>query len=389
MKHFSFHPAVLGMFNSHSKIQNPKSKIFLLFFSLVAAANVWAQVVIPASRFPTALGDSFVSFTNRNTVTVSFDPGANSWDFSTGPQSDTAVMTAIPRARTPQPDSFPQAQLFIRDFLLRDTAATYFYGGKTTDSLYIYGVSVPDTPPGHYVILRFLPDRKGYPFPLQVGVSWTSIDSVPLGTYLGNRVVMFDTSYGRVLKEGAVIAPIGGPSPCLLTRVSRRALIRLRPLNRILDTLYQETAEWLVPDWGVAVTIYSSESDSSWPITRAVSGGFSRLWKLIHVGVEEQTPHASRFTPYGLGPAFPNPMRDQTVIPSYPASDIRYPLSLAIYDAAGRLVRVLTSHESPVTNHSFVWDGRDDASQPVGSGIYFYRLETGSFSATKKVVVVR
>jgi hypothetical protein len=382
MKHFSFRPAVLGIFNPHPKI-------FLLIFSLIATANIWAQVVIPASRFPTALGDSFVSFTNRNAVTVNFDPGANSWDFSSGPQNDTAVMTSIPRARAPQPDSFPQAQLFIRDFLLRDTAATYFYGGKTTDSLYIYGVSVPDTPPGHYVILRFLPDRKAYPFPLQAGVTWTSIDSVPLGTLSGFRMVLFDTSYGRVLKEGTVTAPNGGPFPCLLTRVSRRGLMRLRPVNIILDTVYQETAEWLVPDWGVAVTIYSSESDSSWPITQAVGGGFSRLWKLIHVGVEEQTPRASRFTPYGLGPAFPNPMRDHTVIPSYPASDIRHPLSLAIYDASGRSVRILTSHQSGVTSHSFVWDGRDDAGQPVGSGVYFYRLEAGSFSATQKLVVVR
>jgi hypothetical protein len=363
----------------------------LLFVFIIAltSGQAWAQVVIPASRFPTALGDSFVSFTNRNAVTVSFDPGANSWDFSSGPQSDTAVMTSIPRARAPQPDSFSQAQLFIKDFLLRDTAATYFYGGKTTDSLYIYGVSVPDTPPGRYLILRFLPDRKGYPFPLQAGVSWTAIDSIPLGTRSGFRLVMFDTSYGRVLKEGTVTAPIGGPSPCLLTRVSRRGLLRLRPINIILDTVYQETAEWLVPDWGVAVTIYSSESDSSWPITQAVGGGFSRLWKLIHVGVEEQPPHPSRLTLYELGPAFPNPMRDQTVIPFYPASDIRHPLSLAIYDAVGRLVCVLTSHQSRVASHSFVWDGRDDAGQPVGSGVYFYRLEAGSFSATQKLVVVR
>ncbi len=374
------------------RLRDYKTLLFV-FIMAMTSGQAWAQVVIPASRFPTAPGDSFVSFTNRNTVTVSFDPGANSWDFSAGPQSDTAVMTSIPRARAPQPDSFPQAQLFIRDFLLRDTAATYFYGGKTTDSLYIYGVSMPDTPPGRYLTLRFLPDRKAYPFPLQAGVSWTSIDSVPLGTLSGFRVVLFDTSYGRVLKEGTVTAPIGGPVPCLLTRVSRRGLMRLRPVNIILDTVYQETAEWLVPDWGVAVTIYSSESDSSWPITQAVGGGFSRLWKLIHVGVEEQTPHASRFTPYELGPAFPNPMRDRTVIsfsyPPAPLSLASYPLTLSIYDPTGRLIRVLTSDESRVTSRSFLWDGRDDAGQSVGSGVYFYRLEAGSFAATRKIVVIR
>jgi hypothetical protein len=246
------------------------------------------------------------------------------------------------------------------------------------------------------MILRFLPDRKAYPFPLQAGVTWTSIDSVPLGTLSGFRLVLFDTSYGRVLKEGTVTAPIGGPVPCLLIRVSRRGLTRLRPVNLILDTLYQETAEWLVPDWGVAATIYSSESDSSWPITRAVGGGFSRLWKLIHVGVEERGPHAPRppsLAPYGLGPAFPNPMRDRTEIsfsyPPAPVSLIPYPSSLSIYDPAGRLIRVLTSCESRVTGHSFIWDGRDSEGRPVRSGVYFYRLEAGSFAATRKMVVIR
>jgi len=138
------------------------------------------------------------------------------------------------------------------------------------------------------------------------------------------------------------------------------------------------------------VTIYSSESDSSWPITQAVGGGFSRLWKLIHVGVEGQTPHASRLPPYELGPAFPNPMRDRTVISfSYPLSLTPYPFTLSIYDPTGRLIRVLRSYESRVTSHSFLWDGRDDAGQSVGSGVYFYRLEAGSFSATQKLVVVR
>jgi hypothetical protein len=392
MKHFSFRPAVLGMFNPHPKIQNPKSKIFLLVFSLVLAANVWAQVVIPANRFPTTLGDSFVSFTNRDTVTVNFDPGANSWNFSTGPQTDTSLTVFVPRSRTPHPDSFPLAQLFDRSFLLRDTTSTYLYGNKPPDSLYIYGVSA-DTGNGQYSVLRMLPDMKVYPFPLQAGVTWTTTDSIPVGTYLGFRVVLFDTNYGRVLKEGTVTVPYGGPTPCLLARSSLRGLIRLRPINLILDTLYQETAEWLVPDWGTVASITSQGKDSTWPITRASSGGFTRLWQLIHVGVEEQTPHAPRpprLTHYELGPAFPNPMRDRTEISfSYPLSLTPYPFTLSIYDPTGRLIRVLRSYESGVTSHSFLWDGRDDAGQPVGSGVYFYRLEAGSFSATQKLVVVR
>jgi len=363
---------------------------FLVLF-LCAATSLSAQVVIPADRFPTALGDSFVSFTNHDAMTVSYDTSATFWDFSTGPKSDTSVTAIIPRSRTPDPDSFPLAQLYDRTFLLRDTTSVYLYGVKFADSLFGYGASYWDTtPPGQYRIFRFLPDMKMYPFPLQAGASWTSIDSIPVGTYMGFRVVLFDTSYGRVLKEGTVTVPYGGPSPCLMMRSSRRGLIKLRPINLIVDTVYQETAEWLVPDWGAAVTISSAGKDSSWPITSAAAGGFTRLWQLLHVGVEENASHLTPHAALALGPAFPNPMRDHTVIPfSYPLSRTPSPSALSIYDPVGRLVCVLTPHASRFTPQGFVWDGLDEGGKPVGSGVYFYRLEAGSFVATRKLVVVR
>jgi len=35
------------------------------------------------------------------------------------------------------------------------------------------------------------------------------------------------------------------------------------------------------------------------------------------------------------------------------------------------------------------WDGRDDRGEPVASGIYFCRMETGRFRATRKLVLLR
>jgi flagellar hook assembly protein FlgD len=40
--------------------------------------------------------------------------------------------------------------------------------------------------------------------------------------------------------------------------------------------------------------------------------------------------------------------------------------------------------------HSVVWDGRDEAGQEVGSGVYFYRLEVpGQFAAVRQMALVR
>lgn len=333
-----------------------------LFLMLFVSAPAWAQVVISANQFPTAVGDSFVLFTNRDSVAVSFDPNGSSWDFSTGPQSDTEVAVYVPCSRAPQPDSFPLAQLFSYSFVLRDPASAFFsYGNKTTDSLCDYGFSSPDTGHGGYIAFRRLPDRLVYLFPLQAGVSWTATDSVsvPISSY---RLVSYDTIYGRVLKEGTVTSPVGGPYPCLLLRMSQRGLSRLQPANQVVDTVYQEIAEWLVPDLGVVVHIASSVKDSSWPFTRATC--FPRLWKHFLVGVEESspsrlTPNASRLT------VSPNPFISYTTIPGH-SSD-----RFTLYDISGRKVGTYKG---------------DRIGQGLSSGVYFLRQENND---TKPLRIVK
>ena len=35
------------------------------------------------------------------------------------------------------------------------------------------------------------------------------------------------------------------------------------------------------------------------------------------------------------------------------------------------------------------WDGRNNLGEPVGSGVYFYQLQAGEFSATRKLVILK
>jgi len=59
---------------------------------------------------------------------------------------------------------------------------------------------------------------------------------------------------------------------------------------------------------------------------------------------------------------------------------------LRIFDAAGRLVGELADGSLAAGEHVVLWDGRNAAGAEVGSGIYFYRLDAGSFSATRPLV---
>ena len=82
---------------------------------------------------------------------------------------------------------------------------------------------------------------------------------------------------------------------------------------------------------------------------------------------------------------FPNPFNPMTAI-RYDLS-ASGPVKLRIYDAGGRLVRVLQDGPQAAGPQSVVWDGRNDGASPVASGVYFYRLEAPGFEARDRMVL--
>jgi hypothetical protein len=111
--------------------------------------------------------------------------------------------------------------------------------------------------------------------------------------------------------------------------------------------------------------------------------GFALLRPDNVTGVE--TPKAPEAT--YLTQNFPNPFNPTTRI-TFGLSAPGY-VSLRIYDAAGRLVRVLVNNERHAARYEETWDGRDSSGRAVASGIYFYRLDAGAFAETKKMVLAR
>jgi flagellar hook assembly protein FlgD len=64
-------------------------------------------------------------------------------------------------------------------------------------------------------------------------------------------------------------------------------------------------------------------------------------------------------------------------------------VTVKIYDVAGRLVRTLVNEVKDAGAYAAVWDGRNNGGAAVASGIYFYKMETAGFNATKKLVMLR
>ena len=69
-------------------------------------------------------------------------------------------------------------------------------------------------------------------------------------------------------------------------------------------------------------------------------------------------------------------------------------VSLQIYNGQRRLVRNLELGWQPAGYYtaaadSIYWDGRNTNGEQVSSGIYFYQLEAGDYSQTRKMVILK
>jgi subtilisin family serine protease len=83
----------------------------------------------------------------------------------------------------------------------------------------------------------------------------------------------------------------------------------------------------------------------------------------------------------------PNPFAGATEI-SFVVRE-RSPVSVEIYDVAGRLVRVLSRGERPPGSYGVRWDGRDASGRQAASGVYLCRVTGVGLGGTAKVVLLR
>ena len=89
---------------------------------------------------------------------------------------------------------------------------------------------------------------------------------------------------------------------------------------------------------------------------------------------------------------YPNPFNPETWIPYRLAEDAF--VTLTIYDLNGQVVRTLeVGHQIAAVYESrskaIYWDGRNRFGEQVASGVYFYHLSAGGYSATRKMLILK
>ncbi len=86
---------------------------------------------------------------------------------------------------------------------------------------------------------------------------------------------------------------------------------------------------------------------------------------------------------------YPNPFNLETTI-SFLITENTENTEILIYNVKGQKIKSfpnLQINKSP--KQQIDWNGKDDNNEPVTSGIYFYKLTTGNFSKTRKMILVR
>ena len=129
--------------------------------------------------------------------------------------------------------------------------------------------------------------------------------------------------------------------------------------------------------------------ESSLPAGRyeLVSGSDAQIKDVIIADVsgnEISVNYEFSITNYELKEAYPNPFNPMTIIRYQLPVGSRNAVTLSIYDIQGRLVESLVNEPQDAGYYSVNWD-----ASGLASGVYFYQLNAGAFSETKKMVLLR
>ncbi len=149
----------------------------------------------------------------------------------------------------------------------------------------------------------------------------------------------------------------------------------------------------------------SDDGGESWREIHERSARYGGAWELLHIneglidklylgldkgGVYEFVTDPATavdddpiiISTFKLEQNYPNPFNPETTISfSFPRTELA---TLKIYDALGREVATLANGVIPAGEHRIRW-----RSNGLASGVYFYRLRAGNFSAVKKMLVLQ
>jgi hypothetical protein len=211
---------------------------------------------------------------------------------------------------------------------------------------------------------------------LQTDTTWRMTDSLSSGQKIFQRIVgILDERDGSNI-DIRYYAPSNAIFPPTSTGVKGRLI---NSANFVVRDLYFGNAkgENVYPQTGTTIKLFTTQSPLNGDIKRIT------LKRAVPSGGGASIVPSD----YVLEHNYPNPFN--------PVTNIRFGvprrsyITLAVFDILGRTVRTLAAGESFEGTFTVQWDGRNDDGIPVSSGVYFYRLSSGSSAVTQRMLLLK
>ncbi len=84
---------------------------------------------------------------------------------------------------------------------------------------------------------------------------------------------------------------------------------------------------------------------------------------------------------------YPNPFNPVTNI-AYSINETGN-VTINVYNLKGQLVKSLVNEVIETGDHIVTWNGRDNSNKSVASGVYFYKMQSSNYTATKKMILMK
>jgi hypothetical protein len=359
--------------------------LFALLLLLSATAS--AQITISSNDFMPVpgtqldyLNDAFVSESDFNSL-LSGSGGPMNWDFSFRVYSGGYTNYSVDPASVPAIDSFPDANLALFSYIVGTTDSVWqVYNSSPTSYTQLGSVSRVSSVESVVTFEDIAPD---WIFPITYNDQLTSYrhnTQYSSSTYSKT----YDTTYNTVDAWGT--ATYGANSvPCLRVINERRVTTEVYDLQDMLISSFTQeftNVGFVAAGFEYLVGVNRVSFMGIETYTGAIAGDFYE--QTTDVRQEETT---SLPTQFGLSQNYPNPFNPNTQIRlSVPA---RGHVELTVYDVLGRRVRTLIDRELSAGTYTADWNGRNEAGEPVASGVYVYRLQTDQYVTSRKMVLLR
>ncbi|HOI29122.1 MAG TPA: T9SS type A sorting domain-containing protein [Melioribacteraceae bacterium] len=357
--------------------------LFCLFTLYLTTAN--SQISISASdvSLVLALGRSYTTYWDENTQTIDIGTtGASSWDFSNLVSTHTFVTTSKTVGSSAYVSDFSGAGFASNseNTYMGTTSNTWVYNSVTSSYL-LNGTGTNVASAGTTTKIKYNPAQVLYNLPLtfnstnsqQTQQEVISVVKTQFGEFTTTLTNTVNRSY-IVDAYGQMKLPGGKLLSCL--RLKETTSITTQQGSTTTTVNYQ-----FLTRTGETVTVSVKENQSNTGVVQIEQV----TWSSGDGTSENPTSIQSSGTipsEFALLQNYPNPFNPTTKISfSIPSSQF---ISLKVYDVTGREILSLINQELNAGLYSLDFNGSG-----LSSGIYFYRLNAGPLSQSRKMILIK